>query len=194
MTPWVLVIATEALVPNSYFLCSLPCHAVDVRLMQRVNLLGIIWLLSQHPTVKGEVLSLFFSEGLGSFRSSSRLRAPSYGAPASCGLGAPPCACAGPCATLSHYACPDLFPIASPQTHCASIGKLPASDDDFAILLGVQRIAHIFLCTALSTTPSHSFARCPCIWAETARISATPCSPIRCRKIRDRSDRRVAPD
>ena len=24
MTPWVLVIATEALVPNSYFLCSLP--------------------------------------------------------------------------------------------------------------------------------------------------------------------------
>jgi hypothetical protein len=24
MTPWVLVMATEALVPNSYFLCSLP--------------------------------------------------------------------------------------------------------------------------------------------------------------------------
>ncbi len=29
-------------------------HTVDVRLMQRVNLLGILRLLSQHPTVKGE--------------------------------------------------------------------------------------------------------------------------------------------
>ena len=26
-----------------------------------------------------------------------------------------------------------------------------------------------------------SLARCPCTWAETARINATPCSPIRCR-------------
>jgi Protein of unknown function (DUF3300) len=34
-------------------------HAVDVRLMQRVNLLGILRLLSQYPTRKGEVTFLF---------------------------------------------------------------------------------------------------------------------------------------
>lgn len=40
-------------------------HAVDVRLMQRVNLVGILRLLSQNPAVKGEVLSLFFCNGCG---------------------------------------------------------------------------------------------------------------------------------
>ena len=40
-------------------------HAVDVRLVQRVNLIGILRLLGQDPAVKAEILSLFFSEGCG---------------------------------------------------------------------------------------------------------------------------------
>ena len=40
-------------------------HAVDVRLVQGIDLVGVMRLLGQDPAVKGEVLSLFFSEGFG---------------------------------------------------------------------------------------------------------------------------------
>ena len=66
MTPWVLVIAHRGFGSKFVFLVFLaPGHAVDVRLVQRVNLIGIVRLLGQHPTVKGEILSLFFSDGCG---------------------------------------------------------------------------------------------------------------------------------
>ena len=66
-------------------------HAGDVRLVQRVNLVGILRLLGQHPTVKGEVLSLFFSEAAAAFAPARRLGLPLWCA-ASCGLGVLPCA------------------------------------------------------------------------------------------------------
>ena len=47
--------------------------------------------------------------------------------------------------TLSHYASANLLAVASPQTHCAFIGQLPAPQDDLSILFGVQRIAHVLL-------------------------------------------------
>ena len=47
--------------------------------------------------------------------------------------------------TLGHHTGPNLLAVAPPQRHRVFISKLPAANDDFAILLGVQRIGHVLL-------------------------------------------------